>query len=55
VISCYRNPNNMYSEADLRYIEYLCRRAKIALSLVFLRRMRRKLTSIKMVNTVVAT
>jgi len=28
---------NTCSEADLRYLEHLCRRAKIALSLVFLR------------------
>jgi len=27
-----------FAEADLRYVEYLRRRAKIALSLVFLRR-----------------
>jgi len=27
-----------YPEADLRYVEHLCRRAKIALSLVFLGR-----------------
>jgi len=26
-----------FSEADLRYVEHLCRRAKTALSLVFLR------------------
>jgi len=28
-----------FSEADLRYVEHLCRRAKIALSLVFRRRL----------------
>jgi len=36
--NCYVGNCKHVAEADLRYVEHLCRRAKIALGLVLLRR-----------------